>query len=149
MNPKATIPRTLLKEVGAVTSLLGMALLPKCPVCIGLYMGFFSSFGLGTLITSPWGAVSLGLFSLLFLALLLKPGSGRFNTLAFLAASTALVVVLLERMFFSNPLLKWSGIVCVALCVIVEKIRSRRPLCQPVSIVIKRKSSVIYDAPNP
>jgi hypothetical protein len=92
--------------------LLALVLLPKCPVCLGMYLGFLTAFGISTVTAAKWAVAILIASGAYILAKLIRAGfvSGRIVPAA--VALAGFVAILAGRFALDSALLGWSGLAC-------------------------------------
>lgn len=91
-------------------SLLALVLLPKCPMCLGAYLGFVTTLGISTLTVAKWLVVLLCLSGGSVLLKLYRNGRARGQLLTFWLGLAGLSFILAERFAWSSVWLQWSGI---------------------------------------
>lgn len=91
-------------------SLLALVLLPKCPMCLGAYLGFVTTLGISTLTVAKWLVVLLCLSGGSVLLKLYHNGKIHGRWLAFWLGFSGLTLVLTERFIWSSAWLQWGGL---------------------------------------
>ena len=91
-------------------SLIALALLPKCPLCVGLYLGFAAAFGVDTLAVARWSSSLLIVSGLLVLVKMLRVGI-RFGRLTgFWLGLAGFAAILASRFGYDSAALRASGL---------------------------------------
>ena len=95
--------------------LFALVLLPKCPLCLAVYLGFFTLLGVGTLTASKWATRLVLLAAGLVVAKLLRTGIRCGTLVPFWLGLAGFVAVLASRSVLDSITVRCLGLVLLLL----------------------------------
>jgi hypothetical protein len=105
---------------------LGIALLPKCPMCLAAYLGLFGALGLGAMAGLGW-VQPLLIACLIAGAVVAGIGAGRRHAYGpCLVGACAVAAILLGVRLVESPPVVYSGLFALAVALLWE----RRPVAR-------------------
>lgn len=87
-----------------------LALLPKCPVCLGVYFGFFAILGISIRVVSWSLVIVLGALGVLVLKSIFSSGRRLGRMTPFFLGSAGLLALLATRIVALPPSVAWTGL---------------------------------------
>ena len=102
------------EEITSVLVAIGIALVPKCPLCCAAYLGLLSSIGIASLPFYGWILPTLWMFlllNLLFLGVRMtrNPRASR----PFMVSACGVISILAGKLWLSSDALCWAGVAAI------------------------------------
>lgn len=104
-------------------SLLALILLPKCPMCLGAYLGFLTVLGVSSLTAAKWMVAILCVAGASVLVKLYHTGRQRDSLLPFWISLAGFSAIALERFWWESGPLKWLGLLLFCLGCLPDLVR--------------------------
>lgn len=113
-----------LRTTTRMLPLVGLALLPKCPLCLAMYLGFLTVLGVDAVLAARWTVIILLGAGLIILAQLLRSGLRSGQKAPFALGLAGFIVIATSCYGWTDALLRWPGL---AIFCAGYLLHSRRP----------------------
>lgn len=118
---------------GQLIMLALLAFLPKCPLCLAVYLGFLAAFGLDALAVAKWLMILVPMIGALLLLRILWLAIANRRTFSFWLALAGFVAFGVGRYGCDSAILRWTGLVVISAGCADALMRSRsHGHCAPV-----------------